>query len=72
MSPYPSAPGFHLRDLTESHSLPLRAPSPAARERFQTHSGAPAISSSAESWGTHGLKAHDLLIFHQFPGFKQF
>lgn len=72
MSPYPSLPGFHLRDLTTSHSTPLRTPSPAARERFQTHGGVPTISSSVEIWGTHRFAAYDFFIFHQFPGFKQF
>lgn len=68
----PELPGFHLCHVTASHSSPLWTPSPAARERFQTHSGAPTISSSVESWGMHGLTAHDFLRFHQFPGFKQF
>ena len=64
-------PHFHLSDLNRSHSSPLQTPNPAARERFQTHPGAPAISSSVQSCRTHGLTAHDFLIFHQFPGFKQ-
>lgn len=64
-------PGFFLHDFTTSPSSPLQTPSPAGRERLQTHRGAPTISGSMESWGAPGHAAHDFLLFHHFPGFKQ-